>query len=105
MTNMQWLLTRMKYDLREVKECSTEEEKIIAKYAELAEIQSKLKYGDIYTMQDFIEHVESESFIPFDGTGYYYNKETGESDEETSWDIDELKQQATEYPYVVWYNR
>lgn len=102
---MEWLLQRFLYDHEKLKMYSPESKQIIQKYAKMAEIQAQIKYGDVFTIEDFIEEVETGGFMSYDGTGYYWDTEKNEEAEKVSFDINKLKQDAQKYEYVIWYNR
>jgi hypothetical protein len=103
---MKWLLKRMLYELEDLDGYSSIYDEVVDKYAKMAEIQAKVKYGDVFTIEDFIEAVESGGFIPYDGFGYYWDENKNEETEEyTSFNVDKLKEKSKTYKYVVWYNK
>jgi len=106
MTDMEYLLQRFLYEIEKTDIESRESEKLIQKYAKMAEIQAQVKYGDVFAIKDFIDHVRTGGFIPYDGFGYYWDEEKQDETEfKTSFDVDELKKKAKQYKYVIWYNR
>lgn len=100
---MKWLLSRMVYELEEKN--YFEKDKIIEKYAKMAKIQARIKYGEVYTIEDFIEEVKSGGFTPYDGVGYYWDKVKNEETCGISFNVDVLKRESKKYKYVIWYNR
>ena len=104
MTDMEWLLQRMLYEIEETNPYSSAYERIICKYAKMAEIQVNVN-GDIYNINDFIEHVESGTFTSYDGHGYYYDAFNQRKGDKITFDIDELYTAAGCWQYVIWYNK
>lgn len=100
---MRWLLERMMYELEDVKEYSAYE-KIIDKYANMAKIQAQVKYGAVYTIEDFIDSVECGCFTSYDGNGYYWD-EVENKENTVSLNVNELRRASKKYHYVIWYNR
>lgn len=99
---MKWLLTRMANELENVSSHRKRQE-IVDKYAALAEIQSGV-IGSVYTIEDFIEAVENETFTPYDGFGEYMDMKKNFACH-VSFNVAQLKKNANKYPYVIWYNR
>lgn len=65
----------------------------------IEEIKKEMKFGDIYTTDEFIEDVNLGYFNEYDGIGYFHD---GEKETEIScWN----EQEAGNYPYVCWYNK
>ncbi len=68
------------------------------------ELQEKIEYGHVMTVDQFIECVAEGSFIDDDGSGVFAdwagNKHT------SVWcDVDWLELHRGHYPFVIWYNR
>lgn len=107
MDSMEWLVTKMINEVSKINRLTYKKKEELAKrYAEMIKIQTKVKYGDVMWIEDFIECVKSGGFIPYDGWGYYWDDEKQEETEfNTSFNVDELKKQAKKYKYVVWYNK
>ena len=107
MDSIEWLMERLITDIKNTKRLTYRQKEELAKrYAEMIKIQTKVKYGDVMWIEDFIECVRVGGFIPYDGYGYYWDEETQDETEfHTSFDVNELKKQAKKYKYVVWYNR
>lgn len=67
------------------------------------------RYGDIFTLEEFIQHVDSRALIDYDGHGHYANVANNEMDRDT-WvypsmiyrNPDGVDRQWT---HVVWFNR
>lgn len=102
---MKWLLKRMMYELEDVKEYSSTYEKIIDKYANMAKIQAQVKYGAVYTIEDFIDSVECRCFTSYDGNGYYWDEVENKKADTVSFNLNELRRASKKYHYVIWYNR
>lgn len=65
----------------------------------LEEIKKEIKFGNVYTTDEFIEDVNLGNINEFDGIGFFHD---GEKETEIScWN----KQDADKYPYVCWYNK
>ena len=67
-------------------------------------------YGDIMTVEEFEECVESGAFIDYDGHGYFCNPETNVRD--CSWKVFPstigtlaYKTQRSQWSHVIWFNR
>jgi hypothetical protein len=85
--------------------CLTEKQ-LCEKYEQLAMIQAIVKYGDVLSIEDFIESVKVGGFIPYDGEGYYWDETRQEETKEpVSFDIKELQEKSNTYKYVIWYNK
>lgn len=67
------------------------------------QVQKETKYGDVYTLEEFIEYVEDGSFIPYDGVGYFHDGE--KETDRCVWDDNVTVEEVKKYPYVCWYNR
>ena len=105
---MKWLLKKMIYEIEDEIDCVLShfaEEKIANKYAKMAKIQAKIKFGEVYTIEDFIEDVERGCIIPYDGTGYYWDEVKNEETDSVSFNINELRKASSTYKYVIWHNR
>lgn len=73
------------------------------KYAQALRIQCNPDhYGYIMTREDFIEAVDSGSFIDYDGHGYFLNWD-GEKQDYVHCDVKYLQQ--FDYPFVEWFNK
>ena len=107
MDSIEYLITQMIDEVKSIKRMTLQKEEELAKrYAEMIKIQTKVKYGDVMEIEDFIECVRTGGFISYDGFGYYWDDEKQEETEfHTSFNVDELKKQAKKYKYVVWYNK
>lgn len=81
----------------------TEEEEIEKRYVKLVKLQV-INYGHIMENETFAKCVETGSFIPYDGCGYYMNS-IGEEACPVSFDPDEIRKMAEDFPYVAWYNK
>lgn len=67
------------------------------------QVQKELKYGTVYTLEEFIEYVKDGSFIPYDGVGHFHD---GEQETKRSvWATDLSLLELKKYPYVCWYNK
>ena len=67
------------------------------------QVQKELKYGTVYTLEEFIEYVKDGSFIPYDGIGHFHD---GEQETKRSvWATDLSLLELKKYPYVCWYNK
>lgn len=67
------------------------------------EVQKQIRFGDVYTLEEFRADVKHNSFNPYDGGGYLHD---GEEETEISvWDINIFDEQWNKYPYVCWYNK
>ena len=70
----------------------------------LEELQAKLTYGDIMTVDQFIELVEEGSIIDDDGCGAF--ADWGANKHDPVWcDVEWLQKYRGNYPFVIWYNR
>ena len=107
MDSMEWLMQQLINDVKHEKHLILQKEEELAKrYAEMIKIQTKVEYGDVMWIEDFIECVRVGGFIPYDGYGYYWDEETQDETEfHTSFNVGELKKKAKQYKYVVWYNK
>ena len=76
------------------------------------QVQKEIEHGNILknfkimkgvTLKEFIEYVENDGFVPYDGIGYFHDgeKETNRS----VWASDISLLELKKYPYVCWYNR
>ena len=68
----------------------------------------KLSNGDLFTRDEFREHVENGWFIDTDGEGQYSNENgdwTGKWLSPSSFTRDEDKNKNMEYTHVIWYNK
>lgn len=69
------------------------------------ELQKSIKFGDVFTTEEFQRYNEEKLFIWYDGIGYFHDgeKETNES----VWDEDGRfrKDLVEKYPFVCWYNK
>ena len=85
-------------------ECSDELSGILGtmKIMTMDEIKDSMKYGDLYTVEEFREMVTEGYIIDDDGSGYFHDGKR-----ETSVDVfsfDWFSDKECEYPYVCWYN-
>ena len=92
------------YEIEDVKEYSAYE-KIIDKYANMAKIQAQVKYGAVYTIEDFIEDVGAKCITSYDGNGYYWDEVENKETDTVSLNVNELRSASKKYHYVIWYNR
>ena len=66
------------------------------------EIKDSMKYGDLYTVEEFREMVTEGYIIDDDGSGCFHDGKR-----ETSIDVfsfDWFSDEECKYPYVCWYN-
>lgn len=61
-------------------------------------------YGDIFTMQEFIEDCENGCLIDYDGIGFYSFEDMITDHQIRPSDVMEGKHD-TRYTHVVWFNR
>lgn len=62
-------------------------------------------YGDLMTYPEFLENCQSESFIDYDGFGYYATA-TGMDDDKKIYPSKALKTPPPAWvTHVVWFNR
>lgn len=68
----------------------------------IEQVQSE-EIGDVYTLEEFLEMVEADTVIPYDGYGYFHDGKHKTDicvwDDSITWDL------IKDYPYVVWYNK
>ena len=79
-------------------------EKLGEIYAQAIRILFNRGFGDIMTVDNFIKDVEEGYFIDYDGQGYFCDME-GEKHECITCDVDWLKENRKDYPFIIWYNR
>lgn len=60
---------------------------------------SKVKYGDVFTVDDFLADVDAGYIVDSDGYGRYHD---GHSLTDEYFDF---TGDVKDYPYIVWYNR
>lgn len=70
----------------------------------LEEIEKEMQYGDIFTINDFIDCVKDGMFIDYDGHGYFHDGEN-KTKESVECNVEFLKSFVEKYPYVCWYNK
>ena len=68
----------------------------------LEEVQAEC-FGDVFTLEKFMEYLDNGYFISYDGNGYFHD---GEKETDISvWDPTLTWDDVKNYPYVTWYNR
>lgn len=68
----------------------------------LKEVQAEC-FGDVFTLEKFMEYLENDYIIPYDGNGYFHD---GEKETDISvWNPTISWNDVKNYPYVTWYNR
>lgn len=69
----------------------------------LVEVQAEEKYADVFTLDEFIEMMDSGSITSCDGCGYFHDGEKRTEcevyDDTLTWN------DVKDYPYVVWCNK
>lgn len=68
----------------------------------LEQVQAEMKYGEVFTVEEFSDAVENGYFIPYDGIGRFHD---GENETNISVWSDFTPEEVKNYPYVCWYNR
>lgn len=81
-----------------------EADKLKALYCAAMKILFKQGYGDVFTVDHFIESVKCGSFVDYDGIGYFANIE-GEEKQQISCDVNWLQAHRADYPFIIWYNK
>lgn len=64
------------------------------------EVKNEMKYGDVYTAEEFKEMIDDGYIIDDDGCGYIHN-----GIEKTELDVFEYYSELDKFPYVCWYNK
>ena len=67
------------------------------------EIEEKLGFGDIFTLEEFRDFVKHGYFNGCDGDGYFHD---GEKETRISiWSVNLFDKEYNKYPYVWWLNK
>ena len=82
----------------------SEKEAIKKRYIKLVKLQV-INFGDIMENETFARCVEQGGFMSYDGFGYYMNSIGEESKCCVSFNPDEIRSRAEDFPYVAWYNK
>lgn len=101
-SNLKLAMNRLVDDLIE---CSDELSGILInmKTMTIDEIKDSMKYGDLFTAEEFREMVTSSCITDYDGCGYFHDGKRETSIEVFSFDW--FSDKECEYPYVCWYNK
>lgn len=70
----------------------------------LQEIEKEMKFGDVYTLGEFIEYVRDGLYNDYDGHGYFHDGDK-RTEEFIECNVKFLKKFIGKYPYVCWYNK
>lgn len=67
------------------------------------QVQAETEYGDVFTLDEFCNEIESGGISSYDGYGYFHDGQNETNmcvwDDSISWD--DIK----DMPYVCWYNK
>lgn len=62
-------------------------------------------FGDLFTLQEFIELCKDGCFIDYDGTGYYAFIDKQSDKEIYPSDVIKKQKVDTKFTHVMWYNK
>lgn len=80
-------------------------EELTKKYVALISLQ-QTTYGDVFTLDNFIQAVKSKCILDYDGSGYFATS-SGEVNKEVPLlcKVSYLNKMKDTYAFVVWYNK
>lgn len=98
-------LLRDYYVTREQASSLSEQDDIDKIYSKAIQLQCDVNnYGDIFTLDDFIDCVDNFSICDYDGSGYFINDD-GERVGAIKCDVKWLEKHSGDCKYIVWYNK
>lgn len=62
-------------------------------------------FGDVFTTEEFIEHIRTGLFTNYDGVGCFHDGNHEADDEVDCSDLEYMLEMKDQYPYVIWYNK
>ena len=69
----------------------------------LEQVKVEQKFGDVFTLNEFIDYLEEDRFNRYDGIGYFHD---GENETDISvWNDTLTWDDVKNFPYVCWYNK
>lgn len=67
----------------------------------IEQIKEEIQYGNVYTVDEFLELLIQDVVSEYDGFGFFHDGER-ELDDKGVFDLSAWEE---DYPYVVWYNK
>lgn len=91
-------------ELQENGDTYYDEEKTLELFSSAMRVLFKRGFGDVFTVDNFIGAVSGGGFIDYDGRGYFATID-GTEEKEIRCDVEWLKNNRGDYPFVIWYNK
>ena len=98
------IINHYNYKIKSVVKYSKEYEDLQELYAQAIRLQCKQDYGHIFTVDDFIKHVEDGYFVDYDGSGVFL-LEDGSRYGTIRCDVKWLNKFRDRFSFVLWFNK